>query len=149
VLRTAYVWQTTCALVTARLLVPCPLLEQCTSSYSCPLRMLHAQATSATGMNEGSSRSHSVFVVAITQKDTQEGTSRRGNLYLVDLAGSEMVRKTGASGQQLEEAKMINMSLSALGAFCRACCCATTPVRLTCRAVGCCPAFVQETLSML
>lgn len=73
------------------------------------------RATSATGMNEGSSRSHSVFVVAITQKDTQEGTSRRGNLYLVDLAGSEMVRKTGASGQQLEEAKMINKSLSALG----------------------------------
>lgn len=45
------------------------------------------------------------------------GTSRRGNLYLVDLAGSEMVRKTGASGQQLEEAKMINKSLSALGAL--------------------------------
>lgn len=30
-------------------------------------------------------------------------------------AGSEMVRKTGASGQQLEEAKTINKSLSALG----------------------------------
>jgi kinesin family protein 5 len=29
-----------------------------------------------------------------------------------------MVRKTGASGQQLEEAKTINKSLSALGLVC-------------------------------
>jgi kinesin family member 5 len=40
---------------------------------------------------------------------------KSGKLVLVDLAGSEMVRKTGASGQQLEEAKTINKSLSALG----------------------------------
>lgn len=36
-------------------------------------------------------------------------------MVLVDLAGSEMVRKSNATGQQLEEAKMINKSLSALG----------------------------------
>lgn len=35
--------------------------------------------------------------------------------YLVDLAGSEKVGKTGVKGQQLEEAKNINKSLSALG----------------------------------
>lgn len=40
---------------------------------------------------------------------------KSGKLVLVDLAGSEMVRKTNSSGQQLEEAKMINKSLSALG----------------------------------
>jgi len=34
---------------------------------------------------------------------------------LVDLAGSEKVRKTGAKGHVLEEAKKINQSLSALG----------------------------------
>lgn len=33
----------------------------------------------------------------------------------MDLAGSEKVGKTGATGQTLEEAKMINKSLSALG----------------------------------
>lgn len=38
-----------------------------------------------------------------------------GKLYLCDLAGSEKVGKTNASGQTLEEAKMINKSLSALG----------------------------------
>jgi len=36
-------------------------------------------------------------------------------MYLVDLAGSEMVGKTRASGQTLEEAKKINLSLAALG----------------------------------
>lgn len=36
-------------------------------------------------------------------------------LFLVDLAGSERVKKTGASGDRLEEAKNINFSLSALG----------------------------------
>ena len=38
-----------------------------------------------------------------------------GKLYCCDLAGSEKVGKTEASGQTLEEAKMINKSLSALG----------------------------------
>jgi hypothetical protein len=36
-------------------------------------------------------------------------------LNLVDLAGSEKIRKTGVTGNKLEEAKKINMSLSALG----------------------------------
>eukprot|EP00939_MAST-03C_sp_MAST-3C-sp1_P002094 g2094.t1 len=73
------------------------------------------RATSATGMNEGSSRSHSVFIVEVNQKDVKTGSSKRSQLFLVDLAGSEMVRKTNASGQQLEEAKQINKSLSSLG----------------------------------
>jgi kinesin family member 5 len=38
-----------------------------------------------------------------------------GKLYCCDLAGSEKVEKTEAAGQTLEEAKMINKSLSALG----------------------------------
>lgn len=73
------------------------------------------RATAATGMNEGSSRSHSVFMVTVTQRFLETGSSKSGKLFLVDLAGSEMVRKTHASGQQLEEAKTINKSLSALG----------------------------------
>jgi kinesin family protein 5 len=43
------------------------------------------------------------------------GNSRSGKLYLVDLAGSEKVRRSGASGETLEEAKKINLSLSCLG----------------------------------
>jgi hypothetical protein len=44
--------------------------------------------------------------------------ARAGKLFLVDLAGSEKVSKTGVEGQQLEEAKRINKSLSALGKVC-------------------------------
>ena len=35
----------------------------------------------------------------------------RSKLHLVDLAGSERVAKTGVDGQQLTEAKSINLSL--------------------------------------
>lgn len=66
-------------------------------------------------MNAESSRSHSIFLITIQQRNTETGAQKNGNLYLVDLAGSEKVGKTGASGQTLEEAKKINKSLSALG----------------------------------
>lgn len=69
----------------------------------------------ATGMNEGSSRSHSVFTITVFQRDTTNEATKSGKLVLVDLAGSEMIGKTGASGTRLDEAKTINKSLSALG----------------------------------
>lgn len=75
----------------------------------------NARAVSSTNMNAESSRSHSIFLITIQQRNVETGTIKNGNLYLVDLAGSEKVGKTGASGQTLEEAKKINKSLSALG----------------------------------
>lgn len=74
-----------------------------------------ARAVSATNMNAESSRSHSIFVITVSQKNVSTGSMKSGQLFLVDLAGSEKVGKTGASGQTLEEAKKINKSLSALG----------------------------------
>lgn len=74
-----------------------------------------ARSVAATNMNQESSRSHSIFVITITQKNVESGSMKSGQLFLVDLAGSEKVGKTGASGQTLEEAKKINKSLSALG----------------------------------
>lgn len=74
-----------------------------------------ARAVAATNMNQESSRSHSIFVITVTQKNVETGSAKSGQLFLVDLAGSEKVGKTGASGQTLEEAKKINRSLSALG----------------------------------
>ncbi|WVO17001.1 hypothetical protein L204_104687 [Cryptococcus depauperatus] len=74
-----------------------------------------SRVVSSTNMNAESSRSHSIFVVGIHQRNTDTGSQKSGNLYLVDLAGSEKVGKTGATGQTLEEAKKINKSLSALG----------------------------------
>mmetsp|Transcript_525 Transcript_525/g.1387 ORF Transcript_525/g.1387 Transcript_525/m.1387 type:complete len:912 (-) Transcript_525:8-2743(-) len=73
------------------------------------------RSVAATKMNAESSRSHSIFIVNITQKDVTTGSTKSGKLFLVDLAGSEKVSKTGAAGQTLEEAKMINKSLTALG----------------------------------
>lgn len=69
----------------------------------------------AIDMNAESSRSHSIVLTTITQKNLDTGAAKSGKLYLVDLAGSEKVGKTGASGQTLEEAKKINKSLTALG----------------------------------
>ena len=73
--------------------------------------------TAATNMNEGSSRSHSIFTVYIETAEQIEGEQRikAGKLNLVDLAGSERVAKTGSSGQTMKEGIKINMSLSALG----------------------------------
>ncbi|CCI48622.1 unnamed protein product [Albugo candida] len=73
------------------------------------------RAMAATKMNERSSRSHSVLLVTLSQKNVDTGVVKSGKLYLVDLAGSEMVRRTEAAGRRLEEAKMINRSLSTLG----------------------------------
>jgi kinesin family protein 5 len=93
--------------------------EEYVTSQEELLSLMHHGATNravaATGMNEGSSRSHSVFTITINQRNLVNATQKAGKLVLVDLAGSEMVKKTSASGQQLEEAKTINKSLSALG----------------------------------
>jgi kinesin family protein 5 len=64
------------------------------------------RTSSSTGMNDQSSRSHSVFTITVAQRDTSNGSSKSGKLVLVDLAGSEMVRKSKVQGQQLEEAKV-------------------------------------------
>ncbi|PAA92062.1 hypothetical protein BOX15_Mlig021005g3 [Macrostomum lignano] len=69
----------------------------------------------ATNMNAVSSRSHRVFMIKIKRTNTEDQQTLFGKLHLVDLAGSEKVSKTGAEGVTLDEAKMINKSLSTLG----------------------------------
>ena len=86
-----------------------------TSEYRACLGLVVAYGLRLADMNAESSRSHSIFLITIQQRNTETGAQKSGNLYLVDLAGSEKVGKTGASGQTLEEAKKINQSLSALG----------------------------------
>eukprot|EP00918_Siedleckia_nematoides_P037743 GHVU01081842.1.p1 GENE.GHVU01081842.1~~GHVU01081842.1.p1 ORF type:complete len:625 (+),score=148.66 GHVU01081842.1:1602-3476(+) len=73
------------------------------------------RSVAATQMNATSSRSHLLFQVVITQRNTFDLSQKVGKLYLVDLAGSEKLSKTGASGTTAEEGKLINKSLSALG----------------------------------
>lgn len=77
------------------------------------------RSVGATAMNQDSSRSHSIFTIYVEMSENLPGVVepkiKAGKLNLVDLAGSERQSKTQATGQRLEEAKKINLSLSALG----------------------------------
>lgn len=42
-------------------------------------------------MNKDSSRSHSIFILTVQQKNLNDLSNKQGKLYLVDLAGSEKV----------------------------------------------------------
>ncbi|KAL6499357.1 hypothetical protein OROHE_026020 [Orobanche hederae] len=87
-----------------------------------------------TKMNTESSRSHALLLVQVKKSvlgrddfslETQDRSNmvgnlrppmlRKGKLIVVDLAGSERMHKSGSEGHMLEEAKSINLSLSALG----------------------------------
>lgn len=90
------------------------------------------RATAATGMNDKSSRSHSIFNIVLNiakVRPSSSGTSsasggknqgkseqtKRSKISLVDLAGSERVSHTCASGERLREGVSINKSLLTLG----------------------------------
>ncbi|XP_029987200.1 kinesin-like protein KIF14 isoform X2 [Sphaeramia orbicularis] len=79
------------------------------------------RATAATGMNDKSSRSHSVFTLVMTQTKTEfvEGEEHDHNITsrinLVDLAGSERCNSAQTSGDRLREGASINKSLLTLG----------------------------------
>ncbi|XP_022897147.1 kinesin-like protein KIN-UB isoform X5 [Olea europaea var. sylvestris] len=88
-----------------------------------------------TKLNTESSRSHAILMVHVkrsvlgreddfsTENENRSHSVgnfkppilRKGKLVVVDLAGSERVHKSGSEGHMLEEAKSINLSLSALG----------------------------------
>ncbi|KAL2543614.1 Armadillo repeat-containing kinesin-like protein 3 [Forsythia ovata] len=83
-----------------------------------------------TKLNTESSRSHAILMVHVkrsvkgknsslssesTGKTLKAPIVRKSKLVIVDLAGSERVEKSGSEGHTFEEAKSINLSLSALG----------------------------------
>ncbi|KAH1266581.1 Kinesin-like protein KIN-UB [Glycine max] len=87
-----------------------------------------------TKLNTESSRSHAILTVHVKRSvvDSEDVVStenndashltkpskplvRKSKLVVVDLAGSERIHKSGSEGYMLEEAKSINLSLSALG----------------------------------
>jgi centromeric protein E len=72
-----------------------------------------------TGMNERSSRSHTIFRIIIESKSIKEEASHEdvvqvSTLNLVDLAGSERADQTRATGERLREGGHINKSLLSL-----------------------------------
>ncbi|CAG8502705.1 6449_t:CDS:2 [Cetraspora pellucida] len=72
------------------------------------------RAVASTKSNPNSSRSHSIFMIRLMGTNTVTGENRIGTLNLVDLAGSERLSKSGSQGDQLQEARYINSSLSHL-----------------------------------
>jgi len=82
------------------------------------------RAVAATGMNERSSRSHTIFRITIesrlksaegddskenfNEEEDDDGAVRVSTLNLVDLAGSESVRHTGSTGDRQKEGGKIN-----------------------------------------
>ncbi len=93
------------------------------------------RTTSATLMNEGSSRSHAIFTIAIEQRiikpideavenlgeakpeglPSQQEEQITAKFHFVDLAGSERIKRTGATGQLMKEGISINKGLLCLG----------------------------------
>lgn len=85
------------------------------------------RATAATGMNDKSSRSHSILNVVLKLSELEEcpivgktiKQTRRSKVSLVDLAGSERISAhigAGAeSGERIKEGVSINKSLLTLG----------------------------------
>ncbi|XP_059612824.1 kinesin-like protein KIF14 [Phlebotomus argentipes] len=76
------------------------------------------RATAATGMNDKSSRSHSIFNIVLNlweRGDDKRQQTRRSKISLVDLAGSERMNPTCTSADRLKEGISINRSLLTLG----------------------------------
>ena len=69
--------------------------EICVTSHQELLEVVKKGATNravaATGMNEGSSRSHSALTITMHQRNLETQSNKTGKLVVVDLAGSEMV----------------------------------------------------------
>ena len=78
------------------------------------------RATGATSMNATSSRSHAVFTLSLELRI--DGKSFTPKMHFVDLAGSERAKRTGASGERLQEGIQINKGLLALGNVINALC---------------------------
>lgn len=98
--------------------------EEMVTDFNSLLRLLFqgekSRQVASTGMNERSSRSHTIFRITIESREKDdnsdeegdessgEGAVRISTLNLVDLAGSESVRHTGATGDRQKEGGMIN-----------------------------------------
>lgn len=104
--------------------------EEIVTDFDCLLKILvrgdKSRTFAATGMNERSSRSHTILRVTIESREKEmadesagdeddedrvsngDGAVRVSTLNLVDLAGSESVRHTGATGERQKEGGLIN-----------------------------------------
>jgi len=74
-----------------------------------------AKHVTATAMNPGSSRSHTILCITMNVTNRETGRKHRGKILLVDLAGCERLKKSEVEGEAKKEAIEINKSLTCLG----------------------------------
>ncbi|KAM1037932.1 hypothetical protein ACFX13_033417 [Malus domestica] len=92
--------------------VPVKSMSEFYEAFSCGIQR---RKTAHTGLNDVSSRSHGVLVIAVsTPHDDGSGDFVTGKLNLIDLAGNEDNRRTFNEGIRLQESAKINQSLFAL-----------------------------------
>lgn len=66
--------------------------------YAYVKKAISARKTSATNMNERSSRSHLIITLNIEGESKNSTEKRNGSLVLVDLAGSERIKQSKVEG---------------------------------------------------
>ncbi|XWS55662.1 hypothetical protein CRYUN_Cryun09bG0020300 [Craigia yunnanensis] len=92
--------------------VPINSMSEFHEVFSCGIQR---RKVAHTGLNDVSSRSHVVLVIAVSSPcDDGSGPVLMGKLNLIDLAGNEDNRRTCNEGIRLQESAKINQSLFAL-----------------------------------
>ncbi|EOY07527.1 hypothetical protein SCA6_001493 [Theobroma cacao] len=92
--------------------IPINSMSEFHEVFSCGIQR---RKVAHTGLNDVSSRSHGVLVIAVsTPCDDGSGPVTMGKLNLIDLAGNEDNRRTCNEGIRLQESAKINQSLFAL-----------------------------------
>ncbi|OBA19787.1 kinesin-domain-containing protein [Metschnikowia bicuspidata var. bicuspidata NRRL YB-4993] len=93
-------------------------IDSCEMGFNILKQCLERRKTSATKLNDISSRSHTIFSINLFRKKSLPTGSDeyiKSTMNLVDLAGSEDINKSGATNERAREAGSINQSLLALG----------------------------------
>ncbi|XVE76365.1 hypothetical protein DITRI_Ditri12bG0166600 [Diplodiscus trichospermus] len=92
--------------------VPISSISEFHEVFSCGIQR---RKVAHTGLNDVSSRSHGVLVIAVsTPCDDGSGPVFMGKLNLIDLAGNEDNRRSCNEGIRLQESAKINQSLFSL-----------------------------------
>ncbi|KAG1902953.1 kinesin motor domain-containing protein [Suillus fuscotomentosus] len=90
-------------------------VKDATDSLALLTKGSHRQQTVATKFINHSSRSHSIFIIVIHNKETSsmgDDLLKVGKFNIIDLAGSENIGRSRAENKRVREAGMIDQSFN-------------------------------------